>query len=196
MAAPRRVAHRALAACAVAATLAVIAAQAQSPTSNVFRGFAQDRNKPLEIEGEPTQLQLNGFREVYGAFNRQVRVRLGDTTITSRFLTVHYDSAGLPGDLEPADPGKRGRVRIYKLEPSYDVTITHQGQTAKADNATFDMRANQATLDGNVMMTEGTDVLRGGRLTADLVTGAKRIESTAGSHARWRHDERPPIAPR
>jgi lipopolysaccharide export system protein LptA len=39
------------------------------------------------------------------------------------------------------------------------------------------MKTNTVTLTGNVMMTQGKNVLRGDKLIVDLTTGVSRVES-------------------
>jgi lipopolysaccharide export system protein LptA len=136
--------------------------------------FAQNRDQPLRIEGEPGSWQPGGDVERFGEFGRVVRITLGDVTITSRYLTVHYDDRTEAGDLKMTDP-QRPRA-VTKLEPSYNVTVTYQGRTARADDVVLDLRANRATLDGDVVVTRERAVIRGGRLTVDLASGISRME--------------------
>ena len=42
------------------------------------------------------------------------------------------------------------------------------------------MRTNTVTLTGNVVVTQGQDVLRGQRLVVDLTSGVSRMESGGG----------------
>jgi lipopolysaccharide export system protein LptA len=42
------------------------------------------------------------------------------------------------------------------------------------------MRTNTVTMSGNVVLTKGTDVLKGHRLVVNLTTGVSRVESGGG----------------
>ena len=55
--------------------------------------------------------------------------------------------------------------------------VTQKDQTAKGDNGMFDVKANTVTLTGNVVVTQGANVLRGDRMVVDLTTGVARVES-------------------
>ena len=46
--------------------------------------------------------------------------------------------------------------------------------------ATFDMGTNMVTMSGNVVLTQGQNVLRGQRLVVDMSTGFSRIEFGRG----------------
>ena len=54
--------------------------------------------------------------------------------------------------------------------------MTQKEQNASGDSASFDMRANTVTLLGNVIVTRGTDVLRGHRLLVDLGSGLTKMD--------------------
>ena len=55
--------------------------------------------------------------------------------------------------------------------------VTQKDQTARGDNGVFDVKANTVTLTGNVVVTQGTNVLRGERMVVTLDTGVARVES-------------------
>jgi lipopolysaccharide export system protein LptA len=64
------------------------------------------------------------------------------------------------------------------------VVVTQKEQTATGDLGLFDMQANTVTLSGNVVMTQGQNVLRGERLVVDLTSGVSRVESGKGGRGR------------
>ena len=48
------------------------------------------------------------------------------------------------------------------------------------ETAIFDTKANQVTMQGGVVLTQGQNVLRGDRLVVDMTTGVSRVESDTG----------------
>ena len=46
------------------------------------------------------------------------------------------------------------------------------------------MKTNTVTLTGNVVMTQGKNVLRGDRLVVNLTSGVSRVESGKNGHGR------------
>ncbi len=57
------------------------------------------------------------------------------------------------------------------------MVVTQKDQTATGDLGIFDMKANTVTLVGNpVVMTQGQNVLRGGKLVVDLTSGVSKVE--------------------
>ena len=70
--------------------------------------------------------------------------------------------------------------------------MTQKEQNASGDSGIFDMQANTVTLIGNVIVTRGTDVLRGQRLFVDLGTGRTTLDSDRdGSKACSSHHAAP-----
>ena len=75
-----------------------------------------------------------------------------------------------------ADAGPGGQQKIKRLEARGSVVVTQKEQTATGDLGIFDMKTNTVTLTGNVVMTQGQNVLRGEKLVVDLTSGVSRVE--------------------
>ena len=60
------------------------------------------------------------------------------------------------------------------------MVVTQADQTATGDNGLFDMRSNTITLTGNVVVSQGKNVVRGERLLVDMTTGVSTVEAGAG----------------
>ena len=56
------------------------------------------------------------------------------------------------------------------------MVVTQKDQTATGELGIFDMPTNTVTLTGNVVMTQGQNVLRGDKLVVDLTSGVSRVE--------------------
>jgi lipopolysaccharide export system protein LptA len=161
---------------------------ARAETQNPLLGFADDRNEPLEIKGNlsgKTMCLLDappsvctGSHDTYGSPTQVVEVSVGDTIIKCRVLKVYYERDGAPGDLREAPDDGWPRRYIRRLEAFRDVLIKRRGQKASSDEAIFDMRENVIALGGNVVVIEGQNIMRGGRLTVDLAAKTVRMEPT------------------
>ena len=75
-----------------------------------------------------------------------------------------------------ATPGPGGSSQISKLEARGGVVV-QKDQTATGDRALFDMKSNTVTLMGNVLVSQGPNVLRGEKLVVDLTTGVSRVDA-------------------
>ena len=83
-----------------------------------------------------------------------------------------------------ANPGPSGQQKIKRLEARGGVVVTQKEQTATGESGIFDMKTNTVTLAGNVVMTQGQNVLRGDRLVVDLTSGVSRVESGRNGQGR------------
>jgi lipopolysaccharide export system protein LptA len=58
------------------------------------------------------------------------------------------------------------------------VIVTQKDQTATGEKALFDMKSNTVTLQGNVVVSQGQNIMRGDRMVVDLTTGVSRVDGT------------------
>ena len=187
---------------ALAALLMASAALAQSPSAtkgganlpNAFQGFSADRDEPVKIEANSLEIH---DKDSYAVFSGNVVVQQGDSTMRSRELKVHYEgslrgSQKAAGGSAPSAKGASAQTvtndpaqRIRRLEALGGVIITSKDQRATGDTGVFDMRTNTATITGNVIITQGPNIMRAERLVVDLKTGFSRMEAgTKGGSTR------------
>ncbi len=151
------------------------AAAASSSTPNAVQGFSKNRDKPVQIEAASLEMR---DKQKIATFTGNVHVVQGDTTMRCKVLVVHYD-ADEPGGMKAAMPGPGGSQQITRLEAKGGVIVTQAEQTATGDTGNFDMKANTITLLGNVVVSQGKNVLRGERLVVDMTTGVSRVDAGA-----------------
>jgi lipopolysaccharide export system protein LptA len=149
---------------------------------NALQGFSQNRGKPVQIEAETLEVR---DKEKIATFSGNVHAIQGDTDMRSKTLVVFYeeDSGTKPGakpGIKAAQPGPGGSSQIKRLEANGDVIVTQKDQTATGNKGIFDMRTNTVTLVGNVVISQGQNVLRGEQLVVDLTSGASRVLSKEG----------------
>jgi len=146
---------------------------------NALQGFSQNRDQPVHIEAATLEVR---DKQKEATFSGDVRVKQGDTGLRCKSLVVFYEQSGQPTDasktLQAASPKPGGEQRIKRLEARGGVVVTQKDQTATGELGIFDMKANTVTLTGNpVIMTQGQNVLRGGKLVVDLTSGVSRVEA-------------------
>ena len=78
--------------------------------------------------------------------------------------------------MKSATPGAGGASQISRLEAKGGVIVTQPEQTATGDTGLFDMKSNTITLLGNVVVSQGGNVVRGDRLVVDMTTGVSKVE--------------------
>ncbi len=173
-----------LTAAALAVSGVPLSAQVSKGPPNALQGFSQNRDQPVHIEAATLEVR---DKEKQATFSGNVRVTQGDTGLRCKSLVVFYDQGGengSGGSMKAATPGPGGQQKIKKLEARGSVVVTQKEQTATGDLGLFDMRTNTVTLSGNVVMTQGPNVLRGERLVVDLTSGVSRVESGKNGQGR------------
>src|SRR5262249_4770284 len=120
-------------------------------------------------------------------FSGNVRVVQGDTTMTCGTLVVFYGPeedagatkavASTPSDTQAAPAMPQGGT-FRRAEARGDVTVVSKDQNASGDLGIYDVKAKTITLTGNVVVSQGKNVLRGERVVVNTETGDARMESS------------------
>ncbi|MBV8400588.1 MAG: lipopolysaccharide transport periplasmic protein LptA [Acetobacteraceae bacterium] len=160
---------------AMLAGLTPLAAQQPSGPPNALQGFSQNRDKPINIKSATLEVR---DKEKVATFAGDVHLVQGDTTLRSNILVVFYENeqAGAAAKSPGAGAGGPSSSQIRWAEAKGDVIVVQKDQTATGDNGVFDMRANTVTLMGNVVISQGANVVKGDRLTVDMTTGVSHVE--------------------
>ncbi len=166
-----------LAGMAIAVTFAVsgvdATAQKNPGPPNALQGFSQNRNEPVKIRAVSLEVRE---KDKMATFTGDVYVLQGDTEMRCKVLVVSYDSETDTRMANAAAAGPGGDRQIRLIEAKGDVVVVQKDQNATGDAATFNMRENTVTLIGNVVVTRGTNVLRGQRLMVDLTSGVSKMD--------------------
>jgi lipopolysaccharide export system protein LptA len=171
----------------LAALLALITPQAAAQTKSgsqpsAFEGFARDSKDPVKIEANAFEVH---DKDRYAVFLGNVSVQQGDSIMRSRELKVFYEGSVRGRDKGESSPSAAPAAkaandpaqRIRRLEAHGGVIITNKDQKATGDLGVLDMPTNTATITGNVVLTQGPNIMRGDKLVVDLKTGYSRLES-------------------
>lgn len=117
---------------------------------------------PIQIEAESLQVR---DQDQVAVFSGDVIARQDETVLKADRLEVYY--AGEAGS---------GAQEIRRLEAVGNVLVSAGAQTASGDRATFDNGAQTITLAGNVVLTQGANVIRGPELVINLGTGEAAMQ--------------------
>jgi lipopolysaccharide export system protein LptA len=172
-------------------------AMAQTMT-NAFGGLSESSSDPIDIESDVLVVH---DKEKYATFRGNVKAVQGTTTLRAKELNVHYvggDGLASGGkkeggeeappakvaDAKGAEAAKGEQAQISKIEAKGEVVITSdKDQTTTSDWALYDVPAQLVTVGGNVVLTQGQNVLKGDRLVIDLKTGESRFENSGNEAA-------------
>ncbi|WP_168201589.1 LptA/OstA family protein [Phreatobacter aquaticus] len=169
------------------------AQQAGSP----FVGFTQNRNEPINFEADRAEVFDNDKKAVLSG---NVRIRQGESSLQAARLVIFYEGGGTPGGTAAGAPAARpatttarqgapagaagGQQNVRRFEMEGGVIVRSKNQTATAERGVFDARRNEAIMEGNVVLTQCENVLRGSRLQADLTANRVRLDGGASTGGR------------
>ena len=162
----------------------------------------QFENKDAPVQIEATTLEVHDKSKT-ATFSGNVQVVQGDTTMRCRSLVVFYgQEVGLGEAGAEASTGTvvksplggtKGAQNIRRIEARGAVTVLTKDQSASGDLGIYDLKTKTITLSGNVVVSQGQNVIHGERVVVDTETGNARVESggsgagaSAGSGGRVR----------
>ena len=163
----------------------------EQPLGPLGAGFKSDPNAPIEVEAATLDVNDRKHTAIYAG---AVVAKQGAFVVRTEELTAHY--AGDTGLLSgvPAQPQRDkvpaagpGGSELRRIEARRSVLVTGtDGQQATGEWANFDVKANTVVMGGNVVVSQGKQVVRapdGMRLLIDLGSGVTRFESEPGTAA-------------
>jgi lipopolysaccharide export system protein LptA len=163
------------------------AAQGSHPAGGLLPGAqGQDQNQPIQIDAKSLEVH---DKSKTATFSGDVKVVQGDTTMTCKLLVVFYGQelgiAGAGAKPVAAADASSGAVpdaqNIKRIEARGGVTVVSKDQTASGDLGVYDLPAKTITLSGNVVVTQGKNVIHGERVIVNTVTGDAHVESAPGA---------------
>jgi lipopolysaccharide export system protein LptA len=80
----------------------------------------------------------------------------------------------------------QGQQDIRRIEARGGVTVISKDQNASGDLGVYDLKKKTITLTGNVVVSQGKNVLHGDRVVVDTVTGNAHLDSGVSSQNRVR----------
>lgn len=164
-------------------------AMAQSKASSTMSGLKLSGDQPIQIESDKLEVRQN---ENLAIFTGNVSVVQGPTLLKAGKMTVYYvkkaEAAGdktKNGAAEEASASgvspMSGGADIDHLEVDGKVYIKSDDQVATGDSGTFDMKSQVLVLSGKkVVLSQGTNVLVGCKLTVQMQTGLAQVDACGG----------------
>ena len=138
-------------------------------TPSLAPGQSLDHDSALPIEISADSLEVAQEDQI-ATFAGNVDAVQGDLVLSADTLKVHYDG-GTSGVGVTAGSGNS----IRRIDAEGNVIIASPEETAEGRFGTYDVLAKLVTLEGQVVLTRGDNVIRGERLELDLVSGKSRI---------------------
>lgn len=126
-------------------------------------------NAPVDVEADRIEVQDRADRAIFAG---NVNVTQGDLKLNAARLTVAY-----------ADRSGGGGIQIQRLDAAGGVTVRSPSETARGEFAIYDLNRRQITMLGGVVLEQGPNTVRGGRLVIDLDSGRAVVDGAAAASA-------------
>lgn len=158
---------------AVLAALLVLpaAALAQGKAASPFDGGGG--KGPVSIEADSLEVR---DKDKMAVFNGNVIVTRGTTNMRASHIKVLYRGDVQPGAVQGGGAAGKAGQNIRSIEMAGPILVSQPGQQATADKGNYDAATETVMLEGNVVLTQGSNVLKGPKLFIDLKTNRARMD--------------------
>ena len=176
------------------AATAATKAEATDALGPLGTSFKSDLNAPIDVEAATLDVYDRKHNAIYTG---NVIAKQGEFVVRTELMTAFYTgetglAAGAPATAAPpkskgpGTPGA-GNAELKRIEARNGVVVTgRDGQQATGKWADFDVKANTVVMGGDVVVSQGKQIVRapdGMRLVMELATGITRFEPEPGSAA-------------
>jgi len=157
--------------------------QSETPKRGLSFGgnFKTDPSAPVDVAAD--RLDVDDQAKL-AVFSGTVKAQQAGFVLEAAELAANYSgSAGLAGTGDAIKPdAQQAAARLTRIKAKKNVVVTSkEGQKATGDWADYDTKANTVTLGGDVVMTQGKNIVRGTKLVIDMTSGESVISTeTAG----------------
>lgn len=145
-------------------TALILAAPPALAQNVAFGGIRADVDAPVEVAADNLSVnQADGS----AVFTGNVVIGQGEMRLSADRVTVVYAGGG--------------QSRIRSLDAEGNVTLVSGPDAAEARAATYDVETGNVTLTGDVVLTQGQNVLTGDRMLVNLESGTAQVEGRVRS---------------
>jgi len=122
-------------------------------------------NAPIDFGADTIELQDRANRAVLSG---NVAVRQAEMALSAARMTVNYTGQVVGGN-----------PQVSRLDAAGSVVVRRPDQTARSQYAVYDLNRRVITMVGGVSLTQGSNTVKGGRLTINLDTGRAVIDGSS-----------------
>ncbi|MTD99985.1 lipopolysaccharide transport periplasmic protein LptA [Paracoccus sp. YIM 132242] len=145
-------------------TALILAAAPAAAQNTTFGGMRADISAPVEVAADNLSVnQADGS----AVFTGNVVIGQGEMRLSADRVTVVY--------------AQGGQSRIRSLDAQGNVTLVSGADAAEAKAATYDVETGNVTLTGDVVLTQGGNVLTGDTMQVNLASGTAQVQGRVRS---------------
>jgi lipopolysaccharide export system protein LptA len=153
--------------------LVAAAGPALAQSTDLFSGFGAKGKGPIEVDAKTLEIVEEGDVRI-STFSGGVTVKRGNTTLKAGQIKLYSNKESEIGD----------ESGFTRMEATGTVYVNSGKQTVTGAQAVVDNKAQTITLWGDVILSQGKDVLAADRLVIDMATGKATVEQAPGKSIR------------
>ncbi len=138
-------------------------------------GFKHDAEQPIEVVSDSLEVAKDQETAVFQGNVNAVQGRMG---LRADTLKVKYQSNN--GDSESSNSP------FSRIDATGNVVLQSPDEVATGDWAIYQVAEKTITLGGTVVLTRGSNVIRGQRLVVNLATGKSTVDGGGAVQGRQR----------
>ena len=143
--------------------LMLLAAMVSAANVNAQQGTAHDTALPIEIAADALEVQQD---KQIAVFSGNVDAQQGSIKLRADRIWVYYQG----------DAAEDAAQAISKIDAEGKVFFSSGTETAEGDQGTYNVDNGVITLTGEVVLTQGNNVIKGNRVVFDLTTGQSKMD--------------------
>ena len=151
-------------------------------------GFAQnspiamDSKEPIEVASDTLEVLQSEKQAIFtgNVIATQGKIKMRGATMTIFYRESSPGGAEAPAAAAAADTSDALGKGIYRIEAEGNVIFTTPTEIAEGRKAVYDVDAQTITLNEDVTLTRGKNILKGTAMTYNLATG-RSVLSSAGA---------------
>lgn len=143
--------------------LMLLAAMVLAANANAQQSTAHDTALPIEIAADALEVQQD---KQIAVFSGNVDAQQGSIKLRADRIWVHYQG----------DAAEDAVKAISKIDAEGKVFFSSGTETARGDQGTYNVDDGVITLTGEVVLTQGNNVIKGNRVVFDLTTGQSTMD--------------------
>lgn len=139
-------------------------ARAQDSAAASIIGFSGTSDQPIRIGAQV--LDVNNKTKTAHLSGNVVVVQ-DDVTLKTKRMRVDFE-----GEIFASD-----KARFTRMEALDKILVEKEDQVLTGDRGVYELKTNMITVEGNVVLSQGKNVLRGSKLVVDLNADTYRLEA-------------------
>lgn len=141
---------------------------AGAQSTDIFSGFSGKSGAPIEVDAETLEIIEEGDQRV-SIFDGGVTITRGNTTMKA--VTVKLFTAKKSDDSNAFTRMEATGGKVY---------VNSGNQTVTGNSAVVDNLKQTITLDGDVVLSQGKNVIVADRLVIDMASGKAKVDVPGG----------------